>query len=255
VSFSGIEFEKTEKTFSRKIHMVFEKTRAAYLSAREDPKEYGSMWEDSINYLRDQYDDLDNLSRTLKRYLEEDELNSKEALDPTSNTARNIYDGIKEMRYNADESDDPFSKTFGKDVLEQLLDDDDIMLYFYHYALRTSTEPLSNEFYAILDAKPDTITDGVKGLDLEVDDIPLYIVEHYGDDKDSKRVESKFKTARNRMRQGYLKQFSEKEHKVLEDVDLTDVKKSVEEKSESEFLTPNKPMYRIFEISDKNKLN
>ncbi len=56
------------------------------------------------------------------------------------------------------------------------------------------------------------------------------------------------------MRQGYLKQFSEKEHKVLEDVDLTDVKKSVEEKSESEFLTPNKPMYRIFEISDMEEL-
>ncbi len=251
---SGLVFEKTEKTFSRKIHMVFEKTRAAYLSAREDPKEYGSMWEDSINYLRDQYDDLDNLSRTLKKYLEEDQLNSKEALDPTSNIARNIYEAIKEMRYNAEESNDPFSETFGKDVLEQLLDNDDIMLYFYHYALRTSTEPLSDEFYAILDAKPDTITEGVKGLDLEVDDIPLYIVEHYGDDKDSKRVESKFKTARNRMRQGYLKQFSEKEHKVLEDVDLTDVKKSVEEKSESEFLTPNKPMYRIFEIGDMEEL-
>ena len=254
MAFSGIEFEKTEKTFSRKIHMVFEKTRAAYLSAREDPKEYGSMWEDSINYLRDQYDDLDNLSRTLKKYLDEEQLNSKEALDSTSNTARKIYEAIKEMRYNSEESDDPFSETFGKDVLEQLLDNDDIMLYFYHYALRTSTEPLSNEFYAILDAKPDTITEGVKGLDLEVDDIPLYIVEHYGDDKDSKRVESKFNTARNRMRQGYLKQFSEKEHKVLEDVDLTDVKKSVEEKSESEFLTPNKPMYRIFEISDMEEL-
>ena len=101
--------------------MVFEKTRAAYLSAREDPKAYGSMWEDSINYLRDQYDDLDNLARTLKKYLDEDQLNSKEALDSTSNIARNIYESIKEMRYNAQESNDPFSETFGKDVLEQLL--------------------------------------------------------------------------------------------------------------------------------------
>ena len=48
---------------------------------------------------------------------------------------------------------------------------------------------------SIKDMKPDTITRGLDGLDLEVDDIALYIIEHYGDGKDSKKVENKVKSA------------------------------------------------------------
>ena len=39
--------------------------------------------------------------------------------------------------------------------------------------------------------KPDEISQGAMGLDLEVKDIPIYITEHYGDEKtDTRRIKS-----------------------------------------------------------------
>ena len=99
--------------------------------------------------------------------------------------------------------------------------------------------------------EPDTITEGLLGLDLEVDDVALYIIEHYGDGKDSKKVESKVKAAMDMLELIYFSQHEEKEWEELKDIDM---KKSEKEKAVSNFIIPNKPMYRIFDIEDINEL-
>ena len=97
--------------------------------------------------------------------------------------------------------------------------------------------------------EPDTITDGYPGLDLEVDDIPLYIIEQYGDGKDSKKVETAVEEALDMLEMFYLA-----EHKEEEWEDVKEIEKSETEKAKSDFLVPNKPMYRIFDIKDMKEL-
>ena len=81
--------------------------------------------------------------------------------------------------------------------MEALLDSPELMIKFVHYAIREDDKALPKEAYSIKDMKPDDITEGLAGLDLEVDDVALYIIEHYGDGKDSKKVETKVKAAMN----------------------------------------------------------
>jgi len=132
------------------------------------------------------------------------------------------------------------------------------MVKFVHYAIRDDNKALSPDIYAVKDITPDDITDGLQGLDLEVDDIDLYIIEHYGDGKDSNKVESKVKAAMGILELIFLSKNSEDDWEVLEEIEGLPVakaeKKSKEEKSESDFIVPNKPMYRIFEIEDMNEL-
>ena len=93
---------------------------------------------------------------------------------------------------------------------------------------------------------------GVPGLDLEPKDIPLYISEHYGDDKDTKRLKTKFKTLYRDFKELFNENYGEEDWKNLVALDI-----SKEEKSEDEklgFLLPNKPMYRIFEIDDMKEI-
>ena len=71
----------------------------------------------------------------------------------------------------------------------------------------------------IKDMKGDDITDGLTGLDLEVDDVALYIIEHYGDGKDSKKVESKVKAAMNMLELIFLSKNTKEEWAELEDID------------------------------------
>ena len=61
------------------------------------------------------------------------------------------------------------------------------MVKFVHYALRHDDKALPREVYSIKDMNVDDITVGLKGLDLEPADVALYIIEHYGDGKVSKR--------------------------------------------------------------------
>ena len=76
--------------------------------------------------------------------------------------------------------------------------------------------------------EPDTITDGYAGLDLEVDDIPLYIIEQYGDGKDSKKVETAVEEALDMLEMFYLS-----EHKEEEWEDVKEIEKSETEKRQS----------------------
>ena len=53
---SGLLFEKKGNA-SNQILQLFERVRVAYLSARTDPKEYGSKWRSAIEYIKEEYDD------------------------------------------------------------------------------------------------------------------------------------------------------------------------------------------------------
>ena len=192
---SGVVFEKDENTLSNRIIDLFEKTRMAYLSARQSPKDYKNKWEKAVNVLRSAYDDIDEFSNKLKETLDEKVLISNEALDPSSSTAQQVYEGLKSLRYNADIVKDPFLKAFGDKVLEQLLENEGVFAQFIHWATRSDNKSLSEKEWAISDSKPDDITEGYEGLDIDLEGIVPYIIEHYGDGKDSKRVKSKFKGA------------------------------------------------------------
>ena len=261
-----------DKSISTDILRLFERTRVAYLSARTDPKEYGSKWRDAVNKIKDAYEMADTLSNELKDYIDDDLLEANDVSDVSTNNAEKLYEGIKALRYSSDEVSDPFSKKFKGDVLEALLESPELMVKFVHYAIREDNKALPKEIYQIKDMKPDDITDGLTGLDLEVDDVALYIIEHYGDGKDSKKVESKVKAALSMLELIFLSKNTKEEWADLEDID-TDMdeekarkddkkddklilkqKKSEKEKAESNFVIPNKPMYRIFTIEDMDEL-
>jgi len=255
---TGLLFEKETESVSDKILSLFEKTRVAYLSAKSDPKNYGSRWRKTIENLRDEYDNLDYIGGQLKQYLAEDILERKDAMNPESPTAGKIYNAIKMLRFESEEVQDPFAKRFKGDVLEALLTDSGVMIKFIHYALRSDDEILPDELYSIKDIEPDDITVGLKGLDLDPKDIPLYITEHYGDGKNSKKIESKFKNGLSLLKLFFLSKNTEEEWNNLMGIQLNKsiikAEKSQEEKAEVDFIIPNKPMYRIFEIEDMNEL-
>jgi len=238
-----------DKMPSEEILRLFEKTRVAYLSAKEDPNEYGGRWRNAVEMIRESYGELDAAGKELKNHIPDVIINDKEAKNPLSSQAQKIFQGIKQLRYTSDLVDDPFAKRFKGDVLEELMSNPETMMKFVHYALRNDNKALSPELLAIKDIEKDDITEGLDGLDLESDDISLYIIEHYGDGKDSKKVEKKVKAAMEMLDLLLLSRHSEE---YVED--LKDIEKSEEEKSLSDFIIPNKPMYRIFEIDDIKEL-
>jgi len=244
-----------DKQPSTELLRLFEKTRVAYLSALHDSDAYSGRWRKVVELVEESYNELDAAGKELKNYLEEEEITAKEVKDPKSSKAANLFNKIKLVRYSSSLIADPFSEMFKGGVLEELLDNPESMLKFVHYAMREDNKSLSADVLAIKDMQPDTITEGLVGLDLEVDDIPLYIIEHYGDGKDSKRVESKVKAAMDMLELIFFSQHEEKEWNGLKDINMqkseTD---SIENKSQSDFLIPNKPMYRIFDIEDINEL-
>ncbi len=241
-------FEK-DKRSSIELVKLFEISRVAFLSANSDPKEYGHKWRKAVEQIKESYEELDVAGRELKNFIEGRLLEHRDTSDPTSPQARELYEDIKLVRYKSDVVIDPFSKRFGEGVLEELLDNPESMVKFVHYAIRDNTHALGKETLAVKDMTEDDLTDGLLGLDLEADDIALYIIENYGDDKDSKKVEAKVKAAMDMLELLYFSQHSEEEWKELKDIDM---KKA--EKAQSDFIIPNKPMYRIFEIEDMNEL-
>tara|TARA_R100000773_G_scaffold23034_2_gene20330 strand:- start:4361 stop:6850 length:2490 start_codon:yes stop_codon:yes gene_type:complete len=238
-----------DKRPSVELVKLFEISRVAFLSANSDPKEYGHKWRKAVEQVRESYDDLDIAGRELKNFIERNLLEHQDVSDPTSPQARELYEDIKLIRYKSDVVIDPFAKRFGEGVLEELLDNPESMVKFVHYAIRDNTHALGKETLQIKDMEEDTLTDGLAGLDLEPDDVALYIIENYGDDKDSKKVKSKVKAAMDMLELIYFSQHSEEDWDELLDIDM---KKA--EKAQSDFITPNKPMYRIFEINDMNEL-
>ena len=244
-----------DKQPSQEILRLFEKTRVAYLSAIHDPKEYSGRWRKAVDMITESYNQMDAAGKEMKNFIEEKELEDKDTKDPTTRQAKELYENIKRLRYSSSLVSDPFSSMFKDNVLEELLDNPETMVKFLHYAIRHDDKALSDDIYNVKGMQPDTITEGLMGLDLEVDDIPLYIIEHYGDGKDSRKVETKVNAAMEMLELIFFSKNEEKDWNELKDID--GVEKSVpsdEKKSISHFIIPNKPMYRIFDVNDINEL-
>lgn len=254
---TGLMFEKETEDLTRAILDFFEKTRYAYLSAREDKAEYEKEWHEVIDKIRDDYDSLNKLSEELKKYLEEKVLFDKSAKDPTTLEAKKVYEAVKDMRFQSKKVSDPFSKKFEGDVINTLLESDRLFIAFIHYALRSHSNALPDKIWEEHDMEGDDITQGVMGLDLEMDDIPLYIIEHYGaEDEDQSRIKSKFKGALKQLDKMFNGVYEDEQWDNLVELDLekSEDEKSEDEKSEIDFIIPNKPMYRIFELDDLKEL-
>ena len=244
---SGVAFEKETKALTKRVLDFFERVRYAYLSAKENPKEYGKKWKSTVKSIREEHDGLGEFARELKEFVTEKELFDDKAYDVESSTAKGIYEDIKRMRFESAGAADPFSKQLGEKVLEVLLKDKATFAAFIHYAMRSHANPIPKKAWEENNLKPDEITQGSMGLDIEEKDIPLYIIEHYGDDKDSKRVKGNFKEALATLKEVFGETYSDDKWQALEEIDIA---KSDDEKQEIDFLIPNKPMYRIFELKD-----
>lgn len=248
-------FDKEEEGLSKRVLDFFERTRYAYLSAKEDPTEYKGQWKKIVQKIQEDFDQISSFATELKKYVTEKILFDDDVYDPKSESAQELYNAIKEMRFKSSEVNDPFSKLFENDVIDTLIEKEEILLAFIHYAMRSHPNPLPNKIWEKFDLKPDEITQGTMGLDLKVSDIPLYIIEHYGaEDKDSSRIKSKFKGALKTLENMYLEFYPEDKWDSLVDLDVVKAEKSEEEKQEIDFLIPNKPMYRIFELEDLKEL-
>jgi ATP-dependent DNA ligase len=244
-----------DKQPSQEILRLFEKTRVAYLSAIHDPTEYSGRWRKAVDMITESYEESDAAGKEMRNFIDEKDLEDKDTKDPTSRQAKELYEKIKLLRYSSSIVADPFASMFKDNVLEELLDNPESMVKFVHYALRDDNKALSADIYSVKGMQPDTITEGLRGLDLESDDIALYIIEHYGDGKDSKKVESKVKAAMDMLELIFFSKNEEKDWEELKDIE--GVEKSVpndEKKSISQFIIPNKPMYRIFEVKDIEEL-
>ena len=249
MSSGGLLFEKDINPVSRRIQRLFEGIRAAYLSAKQDPKEYSKAWKKEIDTLYEDYNATDDLASALREVINEDDIESSDAKNPESNTASKIYEAVKELRYESEHVKDPFVKKFKDQTLESLMKDKGVLASFIHWAMRRSKNALPIEVWEKYLPKGDQITDGYVGLDLHSKDIPLYIMEHYGEKKDTQAVKAKVKAAMGLLERIYKEHYSESKWKLLLGVEILK-----EEKEDIDFIKPNKPMYRIFELDDINEL-
>jgi hypothetical protein len=142
---SGLMFEKETNPISNRIIDLFERTRMAYLSARQSPKDYRSKWVDAVKSIKSAYDDIDDLSKKLKEVIDERLISDNDTKDPSSDSAKQLYSAIKSVRYNADIVKDPFIKAFNDEVLEKLLENKGLFAQFIHWASRTGNKTLSDE--------------------------------------------------------------------------------------------------------------
>ena len=248
---SGLEFDKKSKPLTKRILNFFEKSRFSFLSASEDPSEYGSKWKKTVKSIQMQYDGLDDFTREMKKYVKEDVLFNNEIDNPESTSAKQLWESIKEFRFKSDKVSDPFSDQLGDGVIDKLMESDSIFVAFIHFSLRSHSNALPDKLLEDNGLEPDEISDGEMGLDLEADDIPMYITEHYGDDKDTKRITPKFKMLYKKFKNIFRQQYDEEQLENLIEVDMPTINKQDDELG---FVLPNKPMYRIFEITDMEKL-
>ncbi len=82
-----------EESPSEEIIRLFEKTRVAYLSAKEDPKEYGGRWRSILEDIQEKYTKTNALGSVLEDYIDDDLLEDKETANPQSNHALKLYQG------------------------------------------------------------------------------------------------------------------------------------------------------------------
>ena len=250
---TGLSFEKEKSSLTKRVLDFFERVRYSYLSAKENPSDYTDKWRKTVKEIREHYDSLGDFSLELKKYLKENTVFTEEAYDPTSRQAKEIYEAIKEMRFKSDKISDPFSKQLGDNVIEEFLKNESMLLAFIHYAVRSHANTIPEKSWKEHGLKPDEITQGYMGLDLEPKDVPIYILEHYGDkDSDNRIIESKCKKGLKLLEKVFLENQKEENWEDLLELDIT--KAEDEKKSKIDFILPNKPMYRIFELDDLDEI-
>ena len=242
-----LSVEKEKDPLTIRVIQFFERFRMAYLSALSDPKNYGKKWASSIKALREHWDNINEYSKLLKETISEKELFSDDAENIESDTARRIYEEVKALRYSSEKIKDPFTNKYGENVLEKLLENEALLAKFIHWAIRRHDNALSTKAWKANGLKPDTLTAGYSGLNLAESDIVDFIVEHYGDNKDTKRIKSKYLAAKKLLEEIYIAQ-----HSSTAWENITSLEKA--EKSTMNFLVPNKPMYRIFDIDDLKEI-
>ena len=105
---SGI-FEKKKDALVKRVLDFYEDVRYKYLSAKDDPKKYGKEWHKAVERIRDDFDGLSNFSNEMKKFVQEDIVFHDSVKDPESVQAKQLYDQVKDMRFNSDELNDPLA--------------------------------------------------------------------------------------------------------------------------------------------------
>ena len=182
---NGLLFEKDINPISRRIERLFEGIRASYLSAKQQPKEYTKQWIKEVDALYEDYNATDSLASALREIIQEDDLESSQAKNPESHIASKIYEAVKELRFESEHVKDPFVKKFKDQTFDKLMGDKLVLASFIHWCMRRGKNALPLRVWEKYLPKGDQITDGYGGLDLHSKDIPLYIMEHYGDKKNT----------------------------------------------------------------------
>ena len=173
MTLTGLLFEKDINPVSRRIQRLFEGVRAAYLSAKQQPKEYTKDWKKEVDAIEDDYNGTDDLASALREIIDDKDIQSSEIRNPESHLAEKLYRAIKDLRYESENVKDPFVKKFKDDTLEKLMDSKPLLATFIHWALRKDKNALSIEVWENYLPKGDEITDGYDGLDIHSKDIPL----------------------------------------------------------------------------------
>ena len=62
---TGLMFGKVKAPVSDEILALFEKTRVAYLSAREDKKEYGGRWRNALEEIKEAFNAISPLGKEI----------------------------------------------------------------------------------------------------------------------------------------------------------------------------------------------
>ena len=174
---------------------------------------------------------------------------SQESKDPQGAKAKRIYENLKTIQDEKSFSKDPFRKKYGSELPKKLLENKQLYAIFLHWVYRTGRGALDN--WKDFGKLEDTFTEGFVGLDLTDGEIYEWLQENYGEEVDTKRLKSKMQAARELLYDVYTS-----EHSPAEWQELTDTKRILKEDKDTlnEFIVPNKPMYRIFEIDDMKEI-
>ena len=234
---------------SRDIRALYDKIRVSYLSARERPKDYRDEWETALESVRERWDSPSDFGDILRDKMEENLLFSDEVKDPRGAKAKRVYETLRDLKNDSSLSNDPFRKKYGEKLPNKLITDKTILAMFLHWAYRTGRGALDNWENHTDD--PDNFTEGYVGLDLTDKEIFTWMKTNYGEDVNLARLKTKIPAARQLLYKVFTEDHTPQEwNKLVESKRILKADKG----TKNNFIVPNKPMYRIFEIDDMKEL-
>ena len=240
--------ERADPT-SRDIRSLYDKVRVSYLSARERPKDYKDEWETTLESLRQRWDSPSNIGDILRDKMEENLLFSDEVKDPLGAKAKRVYETIRDLNNDSSLTNDPFMKKYGDTLHTKLVRDKNVLAMFLHWAYRTGRGALDN--WEEHTNEPDNFTEGYIGLDLTDKELFSWLKKNYGEKINLTRIKTKIPAAQQLLYKVYTSEHTPQEWNEL--IDSKRILKS-DKGTKNNFIIPNKPMYRIFEIDDMKEL-